>query len=185
MWLLCCFFCFCVLYLLHLNKDLFDTQIVAPHVDMSEPSEDRARVKYAEAHNRALDTVTVEELGEQLSYWACHGLDMRKRGKFGQQFTRAIAHDAESLGIYNSLHDEQKEEFRKAWSLTKSFQFTRVTRTVTKGFQKKTQDAGQHLTFHQLRNKLGGFEHDEVRTQATAYVENCRKYGDILSLTIC
>ena len=88
---------------------------------MDEPTPQRARVKYAQAHSVNPQDVTDEILEKNggMAHWACKNLDLSKRGSHGQQFNRALGWDPEAQAIYDCLDIKSKTRFREEFAMKK------------------------------------------------------------------
>ena len=75
----------------------------------------------------------------------------------GQAFSRALkAQPAEIRKMYADLYSiEVKEAFRKTWSKNRSFDFVEKERVTIHGKTQLETEAGEWMTFTQLRTKLG------------------------------
>ena len=82
---------------------------------------------------------------------------MTARSGEGQAFSRALrAQPPEIRKMYADLYSiEVKEAFRKTWSKNRTFDFVEKERVTIHGKTQLETEAGEWMTFTQLRTKLG------------------------------
>ena len=99
----------------------------AQTVPMS-PAEIRAIDNYANSKGLPLTEVslgTVSASHEGILHWACLNADYGARSPESQCFGRALAHSSTGSAMYRDLTDDLKLDFRKSWSIKRSFEFTK------------------------------------------------------------
>jgi hypothetical protein len=77
--------------------------------------------------------------------------------------------------MYQHLLDEDKQAFKESWFQKRDFEFTSVTRKVTKSYSSSSTDAGEFLNRAQLISYFGGGDakSSQGATEADLYINNC------------
>ena len=111
-----------------------------------------AVVNYAIHHKVPAADVTREMVEKQpgVFHWATVGQDTSARGPGAQAMKRALKWRPDLQQSYNLMLDSMKQEFRKAWCATKSFDFVTSQRTTSTSFMRRRDEAGKFVTRLQL-----------------------------------
>ena len=85
--------------------------------------------------------------------------------------------------LYSDLADDEKLEFRKAYSVKKDFEFVDESRVERKSWSRETNEAGEFMTELQIYKLLGGdmpeeFARQEAKEQTATYLEFCKLAPD-------
>ena len=133
---------------------------------------------FARAHEVDPSKITsqdVTESKEGIYYWATKHLDTTARGPGAQSMNRALKHRPDLKSAYAILTDNLKQDFRRSWLATKTFDFTTTRRSTSNAFLKRKDEAGKFVTKLQLENILGGSDKQEACEQASNYITMCLK----------
>ena len=68
-------------------------------------------------------------------------------------------------------------EFRKAWNLSKDFQFVKTNRVKRNKCSNTTEDVGRYVNKIMRANALGGAQYKQARREASAYIKMCNQVG--------
>ena len=84
------------------------------------------------------------------------------RGALAQSMKRKMKKLTNLNDLYSDLADDEKLEFRKAYSVKKDFEFVEESRVERKSWSRETNEAGEFMTEIQIYKLLGGDMPDEI-----------------------
>ena len=131
---------------------------------------------FAESHSLSTNEVTEAQVAaspEGIYFWATKHDDTSARGPGAQALGRALKYQPELKAGYALMLDSMKLEFRKAWMATRSFDFTKVTRSTVNSYRKRRDEVGTFKTRLQIQQALGGTDQPEAVEQAENYIRMC------------
>jgi hypothetical protein len=112
-------------------------------------------------------------------YWLTKHDDFKARGALSAAFNRSVKHSKQWSDAYALMPDAMRIQFRREWSLQRTFDFTKRTRRKTSTSSKSSEDIGEHLSEASIAAALGSVSDSRCCEMAANYAAMATKMGGV------